>query len=309
MKKLRKALEEYLTIRRTLGFKLRLAGAALLKFVSFLEQEKSSVITTNLALRWATQIANVQSAQWANRLGMARQFAKYRSATDSRTEIPPEGLLPYKYHRKPPYIYSDAEIIKLLKSAQRLPSPTGLRPKTYVTLFGLIAVTGMRISEIIGLNNDDVNLNQGVLTIRQTKFGKTRLIPIHSSTQRKLRQYVRFRDKIYPKQKIPNFFVSELGTRLRDDIVRWTYVRLSRKIGLRGQSDSHGPRLHDFRHRFAVKTILGWYRKNIDVERHMPELSTYLGHTHVNDTYWYLSATPELLQLVAKRLDRKKDIL
>ena len=309
MKKLRKALEEYLRVRRTFGFKLRMAGDALHKFVSFLERKKSSVITTKLSLSWATQLSNVQPAQWANHLGMVRQFAMYHSATDSRTEIPPEGLLPYKYHRKPPYIYSESEIIKLFKAAKRLPSQTGLKPKTYVTLLGLLAVTGMRISEIINLNNDDVNQEQGVLTIRQTKFGKTRLVPIHSSTQRMLRQYIRFRDKIHPKQKTPNFFVSERGTRLRYDIVHRTYVQLSRKIGLRGSSDSHGPRLHDFRHRFAVKTILGWYRKNVDVERHMPELSTYLGHTHVSGTYWYLSATPELLRLAAKRLDRKKDIL
>lgn len=306
MKELRKALEEYFTVRRALGFKLRGPGSALHKFVSFLERKRSSFITTKLALCWATQPANVQPVRWAKRLGMVRLFAHYHSAADPRTEIPPKGLLPYRYRRKPPYIYSQGEIIKLLKAAKRLPSKIGLRPKTYYTLLGLIVVTGMRISEIISLNNDDVNLDQAVLTIRKTKFRKTRLVPIHSSTQRKLQQYIRLRNKIHPKLKNQSFFVSDIGIRLTDSTVRWTFVRLSRKTGLRKPSDSHGPRLHDLRHRFAVETILGWYRKNVDVERHMPELSTFLGHVNVTDTYWYLSASPELLQLAAERLNHTK---
>ena len=306
MSELRKALEEYLTIRRALGYKLRLLGAALHHFVSFLERRKATVITIDLALCWARQPEEAMPAQWANRLGMVRRFAQYRSATDPRTEIPPQGLLPDRYRRTAPYTYRDNEIAELLKAAAKLPSPTGLRPQTYSTLLGLLTVTGMRISEAIGLDTDDVDWSQGVLTIRQTKFGKSRLVPVHPSTQRILRHFAQCRDRLYPKPRSPGFFVSERGDRLTDWTMRWTFIRLSRQIGLRGPSDRRGPRLHDLRHRFAIETLLKWYREGVDVERHIPELTTYLGHGHVTDTYWYLTATPELLRLAAMRLDAPK---
>jgi integrase len=306
MSELRKALEEYLAVRRALGFKLRLCGSLLHRFVAFAEQEGASFITTDLALRWATQPQNAQPAQWGNRLGMVRQFALYLQAADPRTEIPPEGLFPTGYPRKEPYIYSDSEISRLLQAAQRLQSLKGLRAATYSTLLGLLAVTGMRMCEPIALDRDDVDLESGILTVRKTKFDKSRLIPMHSTTQKALQQYVRLRDRICPQPQTLGFFVSERGTRLTEWAVRWTFVKLSRQIGLRGPDDSHGPRLHDFRHGFAVGTLLAWYRAGVDVERHLPELSTYLGHAHVSDTYWYLTATPELLQLAARRLDAEK---
>jgi len=309
MSGLRKALEEYLAVRRALGFKLRLAGAALEKFVSFLDQERAAVITTELALRWAMQPAEVQPEQWANRLSMVRGFALYRSGTDPKTEIPPQGLLPYRYRRKRPYIYNDSEIRQLLKAAERLPSATGLRAKAYSTLFGLLAVTGMRISEVIGLDDGDVDWADGVLTVRESKFGKSRLVPMHPSTRGALRQYARSRNRIYPKPKSQSFFVSDRGVRLTDCTVRWTFVRLSHQIGLRSPSDRRGPRLHDFRHRFAVQTLTDWYRGGVDVEKHMAELAAYLGHAHVTDTYWYLTATPELLRLAATRLDNPGGVL
>ncbi|MCK4488287.1 MAG: tyrosine-type recombinase/integrase, partial [Desulfobacterales bacterium] len=258
--------------------------------------------TTELALRWATQPKDCQPVWQAVRLGMVRRFANYRSAMDPRTEIPAQELLPSRYHRRPPCIYNDDEITSLIKAAQKLRSPIGLRVSTYSTLFGLLAVTGMRISEPIGLNREDVNLTEGILTIRQTKFGKSRLVPIHPSTQEALRQYAILRDQTRPQPKTPGFFVSERGTRLTQCSVRRTFVQLSRQIGLRGPHDSHGPRLHDLRHRFAIRTLVAWYRAGIDIERHMPELSTYLGHRHVTDTYWYISAVPELLRLATLRL-------
>jgi integrase len=303
MRDLRKALEEYLAVRRALGFKLTEAGHVLPDFLSFLERQGSSHITTELALRWARQPVSVVPAYWAQRLGFVRGFARYHAATDPRTEIPPQGLLPDRYIRKPPYIYSHREIVRLIETASRLPSTTGLRPWTYSTLLGLLAVTGMRISEPIALDRQDVDLARGVLTIRRTKFGKSRLVPIHPSTQRALLSYARRRDRIHPRPKTPSFFVSDRGTRLTHWTVRWTFVRLSRQIGLRGSSDRFGPRLHDLRHRFAVQTLLGWYRAGAHVERHLPELATYLGHGHVTDTYWYLSAVPELLRLAAMRLE------
>ncbi len=303
MYEMRKVLKEYLAVRRTLGFKLRLPGRLLHGFVEFAESEGASFISRKLALRWATQPADAQPAQWANRLGMVRRFAQYLSTMDPRTEIPPQELLPYRYRRKLPYIYTDVEILDLIFAAKQLPPPGGLRAHTYSTLIGLIAVTGMRIGEPIGLDRKDVDLNEGVITVRKTKFGKSRLVPLHPSATEKLCEYARFRDQLCPNPQSPSFFVSEHGTRLTDGTVRRWFVTLSRKTGLRGPKDSHGPRLHDLRHGFAIKTLLNWYRAGVDVERHMPVLTTYLGHTHVADTYWYISAAPELLHQATLRLE------
>lgn len=304
MNELQAALDEYLAVRRALGVKLRLAGRLLQRFVNFAEQEGATVITTDLALRWATQPADVQPAQWANRLGMVRRFAQYRRAVDPRTEVPPPDLLPYRFRRPSPYIYTVDEVRHLIKAAQKLPSVTGLRPHTFATLFGLFAVTGMRTNEPLHLDRDDADLTHGVLTVRGTKFGKSRYVPIHASAQCVLQRYADQRDRLCRNPLSPSFFISERGTRLTEWSLRWTFVKLSRQIGLRGPSDSRGPRLHDFRHRFAVNTLLQWYRSGIDVERHLPELATYLGHAHVSDTYWYLTAIPELLHLAAQRLEQ-----
>jgi integrase/recombinase XerD len=297
MNDLQTAVEEYLAVRRKLGFKLYQPGNLLHNFVLFAEQEGASFITTELSLRWATQPKDSQPVWQAIRLGVIRRFAKYRSAVDPRTEIPPQKLLPACYHRKPPYIYNDDEIKRLIKAAQSLLSPKGLRASTYSTLFGLLVVTGMRVKEAIGLDRDDVNLTEGILTVRDSKFGKSRFVPIHTSTQKVLQDYAILRDKIRPRLKSQAFFVSEDGARLTTWSVRWNFIKLSRQIGLRGPNDSHGPRLHDLRHRFAIQTLIAWYRAGMDIEQNMPKLSTYLGHRHVNDTYWYISAVPELLQL------------
>ncbi|MCP4996749.1 MAG: tyrosine-type recombinase/integrase [Gammaproteobacteria bacterium] len=303
MSTLQDTLDEYLALRRALGYKLYKEGLVLQQFVQYAESEAADFITTRLALCWATQPVNAQPAYLARRLSIVRGFAKYRSASDSRTEVPPAGLLPYRVHRPTPYIYTDNEVMRLIEAALQLPSSVGLRRHTYATLFGLITVSGMRISELLHLDRDDVDLTQAILTVRCGKFGKARWIPLHSSTQQALQQYVIQRDRLCPNPQVPSFFVSERGVRLTGHIVRYTFVKLSRQIGLRGPTDTHGPRLHDFRHRFAVNTLLEWYRSGTDVNRHLLELATYLGHVHVTDTYWYLSATPELLQLAVKRLE------
>jgi integrase len=217
--------------------------------------------------------------------------------------VPALGLLPQRYHRKPPYLYSDDEIASLLKAAAQLPSQTGLRARTYSTLLGLLVATGMRISEVVGLDHDDVDLTGAVLTVRKTKFGKSRLVPVHASTKRALKQYAAQRDQLWSRPMTASFLVSEQGRRLTANVVEKTFVKLSRQVGLRGPSDRRGPRLHDLRHRFAVRTLLRWYRAGVDVQRRLPELSTYLGHVHVTDTYWYLSAVPELMGVVAARLE------
>ncbi|MBK5256086.1 MAG: tyrosine-type recombinase/integrase [Vicinamibacteria bacterium] len=204
-----------------------------------------------------------------------------------------------------PYIYSLAEIRHLMAATKKLHTTTGLRPWTYSTLLGLLAVAGLRVKEALGLNDqNDVDLGQGILTIRSTKFNKTRLVPLHPSTRDALRRYARRRDRIYPRPKTPSFFVSEWGTRLEHSCVSRTFYKLSRWVGLRGLTDHHGPRLHDFRHAFAVRTVIHWYRQGVDVDPRMPVLSTYLGHGHVSDTYWYLSSVPELLRLASARLER-----
>jgi integrase len=300
--RLREALEEYLKVRRALGFILAEPSRLLHKFVAYAEQEGASFITTDLALRWAVQ-PDREPAQRARYLSVVRKFACYVSASDARTEIPPHGLLPHRYRRVQPYLYTDEEIARLVRAAKRLPAPLGLRAATYATLLGLLAVTGMRVSEPVGLNRDDVDLSRGILTVRRTKFGKSRILPLHASTLEALRRYVDLRDRLFPR--VGSFFVNERGSRLTVSIVETTFVKLSRQTGLRRPGESHGPRIHDLRHRFAVQTLLRWYRQNIDVERHLPELSAYLGHVHVADTYWYISAVPELLKLATLRLERR----
>jgi len=301
---LEQALKNYLRIRRSLGFLLREPASCLRNFVAFLQAQRASYITTELALRWATQPTKDQPSTWAWRLGMVRRFAIWLSAFEPRTEIPPVGLLPHHYRRKLPHIYSDEEIEKLLRRTQELPSPKGLRARTYTTLFGLLVATGMRVNEALGLDRPDVDLERGILYIRRTKFGKSRYIPLHPSTVDALKKYAQARDRILPAPVTPAFFVSERGRRITEWIARYTFAKLSQQLGLRAPAQGHGrgPRLHDMRHRFAARTLVHWYRAGLDVERELPKLATYLGHVHVNDTYWYLEAVPELLQLATDRL-------
>jgi integrase/recombinase XerD len=304
MNALQTALDEYLAVRRALGAQLRHQGHLLQQFVEFATREGVAFITTALALRWATLPTDAQPTWWAHRLGVVRRFAEYVSAADPRTEVPPPGLLPYPYRRQPPYLYHDDEIRRLIDAARRLPGITGLRSHTYATLLALFAVTGMRTNEPLHLERDDVDLDHGILTVRQTKFGKSRYVPVHESTRQALERYAAHRDRLCPNPQCRRFFLAERGMPVTEWALRYTFVKLSRQTGLRGPADSHGPRLHDFRHRFAVETLKRWYRRGVDVEQRLPQLSTFLGHAHVTDTYWYLTAVPELLTLAARRLER-----
>ena len=302
MSELGTAVQQYLATRRALGFKLRDEGVVLPQFVRFLEQEGASFITADLALKWAMQAERASPAHRARRLGMVRIFASCHSATDPRTQIPSAYLLPHRYHRKQPYIYGDDEVAGLLGAAARLSSPAGLRSSTYETLLGLLSATGMRIGETVGLERQDVNLTKGTLVIRHSKFGKSRVIPVHPTVQCKLRAYESLKNTIIPSPETTAFFISEGGKRLTKWTVERTFAKMSKQIGLRGQTDSRGPRLHDFRRTFAVKTLLSWYQSGEQVEQRIPCLSAYLGHRHLKDTYWYLSAVPELMRLVVDRL-------
>jgi len=309
MNTLRQAVEDYLSLRRALGFKLRRAGKDLLDFVTFMEQQRASSITQALALAWAQQPTNVQPAHWAQRLSVVRGFARHRSATDARTQIPAPGLLPFRPKRARPYLYSDDEIRSLLRAARDMPcryEGDELRPLTYYCLFGLLSVSGLRLGEACSLEVQDVDLEAAVLTIRGAKFGKSRLVPLHASTREVLADYIARRNRHWRARPVsPYLFVSSWGNRLDGGDIHRTFYALSRQIGLRGVADSHGPRLHDMRHRFATNTLVRWYRSNQDPERRLPILSAYLGHVHVADTQWYLSGSPELMREAMRRLEQR----
>jgi integrase len=310
MTTLRDALREYIAIRRALGTKLKEPAVTLGYFLDFLERHGSEVITSELALRWAMQPKLVQRATWARRLSMVRRFAAWLSAFDPQHEVPPARLLDARRRRKKPHIYTDQEIEKLMIEAARLRSPAGLRSRTYVTLIGLLAATGLRPNEALALNISDVDLKHGILAIRQTKFGKSRFVPIEDSTRAALSSYANRRDKLLPARQTEAFLVSERRTRLQGSAARRTFARLSSAVGLRPAMEDrrvgHGPRLQDFRHRFATRRIMEWYRSGLDVEREMPKLATYLGHVDVGHTYWYIDALPELLQLATERLRNRQ---
>lgn len=301
-------VEEYLALRRALGFRLHNAGRDLAHFVAFLDQQGAAHITTALALQWAQDTAAPRPVEWARRLRSVRVFARHWSATDPLTEIPPLDLLPHRARRARPYLYTDDEIARLLEATDDLPPAGGLRRWTYRCLLGLLVVTGLRSSEALRLLPDHVDWAQGVLIIRGAKFGKSRLVPLHATSQTALADYAQRRDRVLVGRPAPSFFVSDRGRPLERSAVYRTFYEVSRQTGLRGPGDHHGPRLHDFRHRFAVHTLLEWYRSGQDVERRLPVLSTYLGHVHVSDTYWYLSACPELMGLATNRLERRWEV-
>lgn len=300
-KSLAKAVDDYLALRRALGFKLHSAKSLLPKLVAFLKARRSSVITTELALQWAQQPSNATPNTHANRLSVVRRFALHHRAFDPRTEVPPSDLIPRRKQRKTPHIYSEDEIAALMGEARRLPHP--LRSATYTTLIGLLAVTGMRVGEAIALDYQDVDWRKALLTVRAAKFGKTREVPIHASTLASLHAYATRRDVRRLRRASPSFFISSAGTRLRRQHVSLEFARLLQLAGLE-HHPRRRPRIHDLRHTFAVRTIRDWYRADVDVERRLPSLSTYLGHVSPSCTYWYLTATPELLSLASERAER-----
>ena len=240
-----------------------------------------------------------------------RRFAAWLSASDPRTEIPPHGLLPHRYRRRPPYIYSDQEVARIVRQAARLPSPLGLRAHTYATIFGLLAATGLRLGEALTLDRDDVDLCAGVLAIRRTKFGKSRFVPIHDSTRGALRRYARRRDLLLPRPTSPAFLLSERGTRVTQCSARYNFAVVSRAVGLRAPTlevamatdrvsttcDTDSPRGPSSA---GTVTDATWSER-------LPKLSTYLGHVHVADTYWYIEAVPELLRLATERAIRPRE--
>lgn len=301
------SLTEYLATRRALGTQLAWPEPSLRKFVDFVEAEGAEFITTELALRWALQPVGVQRATHARRLAIVRAFAVWLQAMDTRTQVPPQGLLPARFRRSAPHIYTDDEIANLIAAAGRLYSALGLRGATFKTLIGLLASTGLRPGEALRLDVGDVDLVGGILTVRESKFGKSRFVPVEDSTRGALAAYATFRDTGRPRRETPAFLVTERGARLRACAVRRTFAKLCKAVGLRPSGNprhaGRGPRLQDMRHTFATRRLVAWYRAGLDVDRLMPRLATYLGHVSTVETYWYIQAVPQLLRLATERQD------
>ena len=293
-------LDDYLALRRGLGFKLREQQLLLPGFVDFVEQAGAESVTVELALAWAKMPSGVDPFRWKQRLSMVRGFARYVHAFDPATEVPPHGLLAYRHSRPTPFLFSDQEIGALLVAADTL-RPL-LLALTCRTLFGLLAVTGLRVGEAIGLDREDVDTARRLLTVRYSKFNKCRLLPLHPSTSAALATYTLERDRLCPKPKEASFFVSTAGTRLLYPVVRKLFVDLANDVGIQPRSPSCRPGMHGLRHSFVVNTLLGWYRDGVDVAARLPALAAYLGHSHPASTYWYLQAVPELLSAAAHRL-------
>ncbi len=303
MRELARHVDDYLRLRRSLGFKLEWPGHVLHQLLAYLDAAGATSLTAELLIEWARLPQGVQPLHWAHRLGAARSFALYLKTIDPATEVPPppRDVFGARQRRPAPYLWSEMEIRRLLKACRGLRPP--MRAATYEALFGLIATSGMRRGEAIGLGRDDVDLENGVVTIREAKFGRSRLVPLHPTATEALKCYAARRDQTFPVSRANTFFVSSVGTALSRDAVNTTFVELTTAIGLR--TPTTRPRIHDLRHSFAVRTLIAWHHSGVNAESRMPLLSTYLGHVNPAGTYWYLSAAPELMELAAARVDAR----
>jgi integrase len=300
-------LDDYIAVRRSLGYDLSFAARVLRGFTRFADREGIDHITVDLFLRWKKGFGKADNNTWSARLGMVRVFAGWLQGHDARTELPPPGLIAGKLRRGRPYIYSEAEVAMIVARAAKLPSRYGIRGWTCSTLFGLIAVTGLRINEAIALDEGDVDLDEGVITVKRSKNGTARFVPLAPSTVARLRAYRTELTRLLGFTTRP-FFRIESGERPTDCCARYNFAIVSQDLGLREPQSfcrhGRGPRIHDLRHTFAVRTIMAWYRKGLDPDREMIKLSTYLGHSKPENTYWYIEAVPELLQLASARAER-----
>jgi integrase len=303
MSALRRAVDDYIGVRRSLGFKLEGYPWMLHDFVGYLEGAGAPTITAELAVAWAQLPGDgAHPSYLGKRLCVVRGFARHLAAFDPATAVPPADLLHWQQCRATPYIYSDGDIAALMAAARSLKPQ--LRAATYETVIGLLTVTGARVGELIGLDRDDVDLDHGVLTIRYSKFNKSRELPLHASTVEALKAYAAVRDRLCPRPKAPSFFVSTVAKRLVYVTVQHTFLLITGDAGLHPRSKRCRPRLHDARHSFACATLLGWYRTGVDVQAHLPLLSTYMGHARPENTYWYFTAIPELMSLAAQRREQ-----
>ena len=301
MTALSSAIADYLTVRRTLGHKMELADRLLGQFATYCEQAGVTRITSDVAVAWAILPVGASAGWWAQRLGVVRGFAAWLQTRDPDTEVPPADLLTGRAGRVVPYLYSDADIAAMMNAARGLAFP--LQRHTYETLVGLLAVTGMRIGEAIRLDRGDVCPDAGIVRVTDSKFGKSREVPLHPSALDALRRYGQHRDRLCPTPVVESFFVSIRGTRLNYSVIHPTFAKLARQAGLQHRSPRCRPRIHDVRHSFAVRALVDCYAAGGDTQALLPLLSTFMGHADPKSTYWYLSAAPELMNLAGRRLE------
>jgi integrase/recombinase XerD len=300
-------LDAYLAVRRSLGYDLSTAARVLRGFAIYADRHGNDYVTADLFLRWKADFGSANNNTWSARLGMVRAFASWLQGHDARNEMPPSGLIPGKLSRTRPYIYSSAEVISIITNAAKLPSSYGLRGWTCSILFGLIAVTGLRVGEAVGLDDDDVDLDNGIITVKRGKNGKARFVPVAPSCVTKLRAYRIERMRLLGVTA-GAFFRRDDGQRATEWFARYNFAHVSQASGLRKMErfgrHGRGPRIHDLRHTFAVMTIMGWYTKGLDPDCEMLKLSTYLGHQEPGHSYWYIEAVPELLLLASERAEQ-----
>jgi integrase len=299
-------VHEYLDYRRALGYQIRINGQLLVSFARYADSSgHEGPLTTELALRWARLPEQATRLYQARRLEIVGTLARYLAAREPGTEIPLRGLLGPAHARRPAFLYSAADLTALIQAARMLTPIDGLRPHTYVALLGLLACTGLRIAEALALQISDFDWHRQLLTVRHTKFHKSRLVPLHPSALGPLRDYAAARNQRQTPRPDTPFFLSDKGRPLPYGTVRSTFHRLLRQA-LPGVAPVGRvrPRLHDIRHSFACSRLLDWYRTGTDIDRAIDQLSVYLGHAKVTDTYWYLTGVPELLDLVAQRFEQ-----
>ena len=297
----RQQLEAYLALRRALGFAMRPEARLLHDFVTSLEQQGDGNSVAQAAGAWATATAGINHAR---RLSIVRGFLTMARAADPRIDVPATGLLRHP-RRRTPRIVTPGEIGALMEAARTLGPREALRPHTVATVIGLLASCGLRASEAIRLDVGDVDLDGAppCLNIRHTKFRKSRLVPLHPTTAAALRTYAQQRQALGYDGLCPAFFVSERGTRLIYQVLARTFVRLARQLGLRGPAGTRGVSLHHLRHSFAVARLAAWAQSGVAVRDQLPALAVYLGHVRPEDTYWYLTATPPVLEPAAVRFE------
>jgi len=295
------AAADYLALRRRLGHDLADAHRLLPRFVAYLDDIGAATVTIEAAIAWSmAPEADPASSVWPRRMIVVRGFARHMTGIDPATEVPPVGLIPSRQRWRPPFLFTTGDVERLMAAASaeirwRLPAAT------HSTLIGLLAVTGMRVGEALKLDDDDIGWEDGVLLVRESKFGKSRIVPLDPSTVDVLRSFVATRDGLVERQ-VPAVFVSIRGNRTIYACVQETFRRLCDTTGI-GADAPNRPRVHDLRHSFAVNTLIGWHRNDENVDARLPALSTYLGHRDPRSTYWYLSAAPELLALAARRIE------
>ena len=305
MSALRQAAGDYLAMRRSLGYKLQRQGQLLLDFISYLEQAGAATVTVEAAVAWAVGPVGAAPVWHARRLVVARGFAAYLKTLDPGCQVPPRRLLPGGTDRVTPHLYSPEEIAALVHAAGTLARP--LQAATYQALISLLAVTGLRVGEAIRLTRADIDLDAALITVLHSKFGKSRLVPLHPDTTGMLRRYAARRDQLRPAPATSAFFISAKGTPLLTGNIDAAFARLSAIAGIAGPPGHARPRVHDLRHTMAVRALLEWYRSGADVPALLPSLSTWLGHADPASTFWYIHATPELLALAAGMLQDSQE--